>query len=759
MKKCIPTVTPVERGGYDATGAAPYTVRQKILCDRSNIKNLMKQVFDFQTKAFQGEISAGWKVGTFYTGVYAAYEATGDSLFYDGAKAWCESAKWKSRAVLGGNFHADCVCVAQTYLDIYMKEKNPLMIADIQANLEGYFGKETLFYKEMGYAGWKDAERPFIGRNLWWWSDALYMAPAVFARMHAATGESRYLDLLHRLYWDSVDFLYCEEEGLFMRDESFFDKKTPEGRPVFWGRGNGWVYAGLMRMLPYIPDHDPQKEKYIRLFQELTRVIVSYQQSDGLWRSSLNEPSWRPNPETSASSFFCYGLLAGINSGYLDAKTWLPSALRAWEGLLNCINTDGRLGFAQLVAAAPGITRAEDSIDYTHGAFLLAASELYKMGLVEKGFSAVSPPYEIQTLVRNGIWSDHHDDRMVVDENFIHCGMTGRDGNPQVDLYSLREVWSPHVCQQYALSVAEGSAPALLKLQDGRLLAAYAKSGEHNQWFFKTAEYVATDFNVSWTLKWSPEQRVECPVEQPLCNLLQLAEENGRVFNLYAAGGSLFSQYSDDLSKWTEPVRLFEAEGDLSFKWVSNGMNRIDILCAEQVGDVLRVFHIAYAAGQFQPLEPVYEGNPSSDGWFADLEHAASGAPVAVFTAAGADGNTVLFSAKQNPRKEWEVDEITSLCKCAGVGMDPDDTSSLYVSSDTDPATGRPVQSGRFQIFRGKGGAEGWRWEQLTFDVSEDHFNPSVPRSDGERNCVVWMRGQRAVDGRSDGQVVGILER
>ena len=92
------------------------TARQEMLCQRDNIKDLMQRVVRFQTDAFGGKLITDWKVGTFYTGVYAAYEATGDETFYNAAKDWCEDAGWK---MSGSPFFADDICSAQTFLDVY----------------------------------------------------------------------------------------------------------------------------------------------------------------------------------------------------------------------------------------------------------------------------------------------------------------------------------------------------------------------------------------------------------------------------------------------------------------------------------------------------------------------------------------------------------------------------------------------------------------------------------------------------------------
>ena len=106
------------------------------------------------------------------------------------------------------------------------------------------------------------------------------MAPLVIARMGAATGDPRYYELLHRLYWDSVDYLYHPEAKLFFRDKRFFDRKAPNGEPVFWGRGNGWVIGGLVRTIDFIPEKDPMRGKYIQLFRDMMSRLIALQGDD-----------------------------------------------------------------------------------------------------------------------------------------------------------------------------------------------------------------------------------------------------------------------------------------------------------------------------------------------------------------------------------------------------------------------------------------------------------------------------------------------
>jgi rhamnogalacturonyl hydrolase YesR len=346
----------------------------------NEIRKSMISAKEFQER--EGKLTFDWLTGTFYTGVMACYKVTGDKSFLNASRDWCESGKWIIAEKAAQN--ADNICTAQTFLDVYFVDKKPKQIESINALFEKYYFNVDTITKERMHALWKEKSRPMTGSNLWWWCDALYMAPPVMARLGYATANPKYYEMLHKLYWETVGYLYNENEHLFFRDKRFFDLKTPKGKPVFWGRGNGWVIGGLVRTIDYIPKDDPMRPKYIKLFQDIMTRILTLQGEDGLWRSSLNEPEWFPMPETSSSSFFAFGIAAGINRGWLDRKTYLPIAKKTWNSLAGCLSPEGKVQWSQRVSDRPGVTVMEDSRSYTQGAFLLAASEMFKLANSEK---------------------------------------------------------------------------------------------------------------------------------------------------------------------------------------------------------------------------------------------------------------------------------------------------------------------------------------------------------------------------------------
>lgn len=325
------------------------------------VSTVMKKVCDWQLQnrvALNERNENDWARAAFYTGVMATYRTTQAKKYLDAAIAWSEACDWKLAKRLR---HADDHARGQTFLEIYEIMKEPTMIADVKSTFDSLIVD------------------PKPGREDWWWCDALFMAPPVLARLAAATGDNRYLKFLNTMFWDTHDFLYDKEEHLFFRDQSYFDKKTPNGSKTFWARGNGWVMAGTVRVLQYLPKDDPFRDRYVALLQEMAAAIKRIQGEDGLWRPSLLDAKEVPHPETSGSSFFCYALAWGINNGLLSRDEYLPVVKRAWQGLNSWVTAEGKLRWVQPIGAAPDKVTMDNYQEYGSGAFLLAGSEIYRL--------------------------------------------------------------------------------------------------------------------------------------------------------------------------------------------------------------------------------------------------------------------------------------------------------------------------------------------------------------------------------------------
>ena len=305
------------------------------------------------------EADNDWVRAAFYTGVMALHDTTKDSKYRDAAIAWGEKAKWTPPR---DQRHADALCCGQTYCELFLLERDPRMIAPFRAAVDRMI----------------ETKKP--GRVDWWWCDALYMAPPAFVRLSTATGDAKYTAFMNELFWDATDYLYDTSENLFFRDRKYFPPNaTKNGKKIFWSRGNGWVIAGVARVLQHLPQDDPHRERFVKLYRDMAAKLLTLQGDDGLWRPSLLDPAEFPTPETSGTAFFTFAFAWGINNGILEREKYLPATLKAWNALVEKVTPEGKLGYVQAVAAAPGAVKPEDTHEYAGGAFLLAGSEIVKL--------------------------------------------------------------------------------------------------------------------------------------------------------------------------------------------------------------------------------------------------------------------------------------------------------------------------------------------------------------------------------------------
>lgn len=341
-----------ENPGPLATGLSPRLRRADIL-------KPMRMVADWQIRHAEGRYNIGWTYAALYDGLLAASKATGNSLYRDRVLQVARDNHWE----LGPRFaHADDEAVGLTYLAFYNEDRQPGQLEPTRVAMDNLLARPD------------DPQK-----NLWWWCDALYMAPKLLAQLSLTTGDKRYLGFMDREWWLTSAALYDSAEHLYYRDDRFLAMREANGRKIFWSRGNGWVLAGLAFVLERMPADYPDREKYVSQYKEMAARIAALQPPDGIWRASLLDPNSYPNPEISGTAFFTYAITWGIENGLLDRARFLPVVEKSWQGMLKHIYADGRLGSIQPIGGEPGKFRPSSSYVYGVGAFLLAGSELNKI--------------------------------------------------------------------------------------------------------------------------------------------------------------------------------------------------------------------------------------------------------------------------------------------------------------------------------------------------------------------------------------------
>jgi len=352
------------------------------------VKDVIKKVNTYWQTNNPAEVRAFWDNAAYHTGNMEVYKLLSEegAQMLDYSIRWAEHNQWKGATesdpakwkyknygegqdyVLFGDWQ---ICF-QTYIDLYNLEERK---ATGRRALLGNEYKVARAKEVMGY------EADSKANDYWWWADALYMVMPVMTKMYRLTGDAKYLRKLYEnlLYCDSI--MLDTETGLYFRDGKYVypKHKTDSGKKDFWARGDGWVLAGLAKVLQDMPATYVRQPFFVEKYQNLARGVAKLQQKEGYWTRSMMDPQQAPGPETSGTAFFCYGMLWGVNNGYLPKKEFAPVIEKAWRYLTEtALQEDGKVGYVQPIGerAIPGQkVDANSQANFGVGAFLLAACE------------------------------------------------------------------------------------------------------------------------------------------------------------------------------------------------------------------------------------------------------------------------------------------------------------------------------------------------------------------------------------------------
>jgi rhamnogalacturonyl hydrolase YesR len=332
----------------------------------------MDKVNQYQLTHPHQKFDDNWIRGTYYTGVMACYQATGDKKYLAQCDSLGEAMQWKipagKRDSLNGG--GNLLILGQTWIESYVENPDEKKIAPIIAHLEN------------------PALNNPISRPLdWYWEggrryvDGLFTGAPTLAMLYSVTKNEKYLQWTDAFVWDVYGQLFDCNENLFYRDEGFFPAlmKTAKGKKVIWSRGNGWAFASLTRLLKYIPKDYATYPRYEQVFRMMAKELKKRQSPEGFWFPNLDDPDDFRMRETSGTAFFVYGLAYGVNTGILDRDEYLPAIKKAWQLLCSSVNDEGMLQWGQHIGDRPVTIKQNDSHEYVSGTFLLAASEMYKL--------------------------------------------------------------------------------------------------------------------------------------------------------------------------------------------------------------------------------------------------------------------------------------------------------------------------------------------------------------------------------------------
>jgi unsaturated rhamnogalacturonyl hydrolase len=321
--------------------------------------------------------SAFWDNAAYHTGNMEVYALTKNETYKNYSEAWAVKNNWMGATSLNKTewkytygekpdyvLFGDWQICFQTYIDLYNLQPDEKKIARAR--------------EVMGY------EISTAENKYWWWADGLYMVMPVMTKMYKLTGDKKYLAKLYEYYSYANSIMYDGAEKIYYRDAKYVYPKhtTASGKKDFWARGNGWVFAGLAKVLKDLPADDAHRSEYIEKFKGMAATLAKYQQPEGHWTRSIMDTAQSPGYETSGTAFFTYGYLWGMNNGYLPKKEYAPVVKKSWQYLTaTALQADGKIGFVQPIGerAIPGqVVDKNSSTNFGVGAFLLAACEMYQ---------------------------------------------------------------------------------------------------------------------------------------------------------------------------------------------------------------------------------------------------------------------------------------------------------------------------------------------------------------------------------------------
>lgn len=342
--------------------------------ESQKVRKIIEKVNDRWQSTHAPELTPFWHNAAYHTGNMEAYFLTGNQKWLDYSQRWAEHNNWTGAAgtdrskwqyrygetpdhVLFGDWQ---ICF-QTYADLYTVLPDDRRIRR---------AREVMEY-----------EMSTPNADYWWWADGLYMVMPVMTKLYKITGNRLYLDKLYQYLQVSDSIMFDRDENLYYRDAKYVwpEHKSGNGKKDFWARGDGWVVAGLAKVLKDLPADYKHRQFFVDKFVKMADAVVATQQPEDYWTRSMMDPGFAPGPETSGTAFFTYGLLWGVNNGYLKDARYLEAARKGWNYLHNtALQEDGSVGYVQPIGekAIPGqVVDKNSTSDFGTGAFLLAACE------------------------------------------------------------------------------------------------------------------------------------------------------------------------------------------------------------------------------------------------------------------------------------------------------------------------------------------------------------------------------------------------
>ena len=212
------------------------------------------------------------------------------------------------------------------------------------------------------------------------WLDDLYMGVPAIAQMGKLTGDTKYFDDAVKQVKQFAQRMFNKEKGVYMHGWVESMNTHPEFR---WARANGWALMTKTELLDVLPENHPGRGFVLQQLKNHVNGLISFQSGTGFWHQLLDRND--SYLETSATAIYAYCIAHAINKGWLDAMTYAPTAILAWNAVSTKVNAQG-----QVEGTCVGTGMAFDPAFYYYrpvnvyaahgyGPVILAGAEIYKL--------------------------------------------------------------------------------------------------------------------------------------------------------------------------------------------------------------------------------------------------------------------------------------------------------------------------------------------------------------------------------------------
>lgn len=222
--------------------------------------------------------------------------------------------------------HVDLTVFAAVPLELYIQTKDQRYLSVGKEMADKQWGEP--FGQRANEESWANYRKGLTWQTRMWIDD-MFMITAAQAQAYRATGDRRYIDRAAKemvVYLDELQ----QPNGLFYH--------APDV-PFFWGRGNGWMAAGMSELLRSLPADNPDRSRIMKGYKTMMVSLLKFQGEDGMWRQLIDHPeSWQ---ESSCTGMFTFAFITGVRNGWLDQATYAPAARKGWLGLISYIDANG----------------------------------------------------------------------------------------------------------------------------------------------------------------------------------------------------------------------------------------------------------------------------------------------------------------------------------------------------------------------------------------------------------------------------------